>query len=71
MSDQEVKDNSGNYIGTIKDQGDELQLYDRNGKFWGAYSKSADATHDSTPGTIWIGSGNLLATLIEEMKKGL
>jgi len=71
MSDQEVKDNNGNYIGVIREEGGELRLYDKNGKFWGAYSPIGNGTRDSTPGAHWIGDGNLLATLIEQMKQGL
>jgi len=63
MSDQQLRDNSGRIIGTIKTFPDGKQeVRDASGRVKGTYDPKTNQTRDSSGRTV--GTGNLLAALL-------
>ena len=57
-----LRDNRGNRIATLEDNGNQIVLRDARGIKLGTYEKSSNITRDSRG--IKVGTGNLLTTLL-------
>ena len=59
---KDLYDKQGSFIGSIRDEGEYLELCDANGFPLGRYDKTTDETLDA--GGSYVGKGNLLTTLL-------
>lgn len=57
-----LRDNHGNKLGTLDDNGSQIVLRDSRGNKLGTYEKNSNVTRDSHGNKV--GTGNLLTTLL-------
>ena len=58
-----LKDNFNKVIGTIKNDGNNVRLTDRNNNTVGVYSKTSNSTYDRNQS--YVGNGNQLLRLLK------
>lgn len=61
---QILRDREGRKLGEIREQGEFLRIWDKEGRTQGYYNPKTNKTHDKDGRTV--GSGNLLTTLLRQ-----
>lgn len=62
MTTETLRDNRGNRLGTLEDDGRQITLRDARGNRLGTYEKNSNVTRDARGNRV--GTGNLLTTLL-------